>query len=67
MCIIIDANVVVRVFFGQNDKDFHEIFDGLFGGGKPRVRIVYGGELRREYLRVRSITGRLAQLDLKQA
>jgi hypothetical protein len=59
MCLIIDANVVARVFLQSEDKDFA----GLFGAGNPRVRIACGGRLRREYVRNAEVKRQLARLD----
>ena len=63
MCLIIDANVVSRVFKGEGDPDFANLHGYLFGTGGIRVAIRYGGKLRREYERVTWIRSVLRILD----
>jgi len=63
MCLIIDNNLVARVFNGLEDPDFGELFHSLFQSGRPPVRIVYGGRLRREYLRSGKVQKLLLVLD----
>jgi hypothetical protein len=63
MCLIVDNNVVARVFDGLDDPDFGELFHCLFQSGSPPVRIVYGGKLRREYLRSGKVQKLLVVLD----
>ena len=63
MCLIIDTNVVARVFSSEKDPDFGKLHHSLFLGGNPSVRIVYGGKLGREYLKVSLVTRLLLLLD----
>lgn len=48
MCLILDVNVVHKVFPAPHD-DFKPIHKALISG---RARLVYGGELTREYERL---------------
>ena len=59
VCVIIDANVVVAAVLPPVDSDFHPIQAALVAG---RARIVVGGKLRREYLRVRKLQPVLQEL-----
>lgn len=63
MCLIIDNDVVARVFAGAEDPDFAELFGCLFGAAKPTVSIVYGGRLREEYLQNLKVVRLLTTLD----
>lgn len=63
MCLIVDNNVVARVFAGADDPDFADLFKSLFGTSLPRVTVVYGGKLRREYVLNRKVVHALAALD----
>lgn len=63
MCLIIDTNVVSRVFFGASDPDFSSLHGCLFGNANPRVEIAYGGQLRREYLKNRKVATVLRVMD----
>ena len=65
MCLIVDNSVRDRVFFKPEDRDFHDLHSCLIGNGRPVVKIVYGGELRREYLRRKDMMEQLAALDRK--
>jgi hypothetical protein len=63
MCLIIDDDVVGRVFSGAEDPDFADLFGCLFGVKRPTVQIVYGGRLREEYLRNSKVARLLVLLD----
>ena len=65
MCLIVDNSVRDRVFFKTDDRDFQDLHSCLIGDGLPPVRIVYGGELRREYLKSQKAIKRLVELDRK--
>lgn len=65
MCLIIDNSVRDRVFFKPDDRDFQDLHSCLIGDGLPAVRIVYGGELRREYLKSKEVMKQLVELDRK--
>lgn len=65
MCLIVDNSVRDRVFFNPNDRDFQDLHSCLIGKGRPAVTIVYGGELRREYLQRKEVINRLVELDRK--
>ena len=62
MCVIVDNNVRDRVFLRPEDKDFRKLHSCLFGKGRPAVRIVYGGKLRREYFQRDKIKELLLEL-----
>ncbi len=51
MCLIVDANIVGN-FFDPNNPTYKEIFAAVRGG---RCCIHYGGQLRREYQRIRKV------------
>ncbi len=63
MCLIIDVNVAREVFSDTEEPDFAEIRKALFLSKAPGVRIVYGGLLREEYLRVEQVRRALVVLD----
>src|SRR5882724_7236697 len=65
MCLIIDNDARDRVFFNPDDRDFQDLHSCLIGHGLPAVRIVYGGELRREYLKRPRVMKQLVELDRK--
>ena len=65
MCLIVDNSVRDRVFFNADDRDFRLLHYCLFGNGRTAVRIVYGGELKREYLLRKEVMHRLLELDRK--
>lgn len=65
MCLIVDNSVRDRVFFSPDDSDFVNLHSCLFGNGRPAVRIVYGGALKREYLKRKGVMERLLELDRK--
>ena len=63
MCIIVDINVAHRVF-RRDDPDFGPVHEALFGSSaRVSAKLVYGGRLRREYLKSDSIRRVLIQLD----
>jgi predicted nucleic acid-binding protein len=51
MCLIVDANVVNRVFLIADDPDFKDLYASLFATRKPVAKIIYGGKLIEEYSR----------------
>lgn len=59
MCLIIDTNVLHKVF-PSADADHQPIRRAL---AKRKATLVYGGELRREYLRSGKFTASLRRLD----
>ena len=59
MCLIIDANVVHKVF-SHPTADFAPVRDAIAQG---RARIVYGGKLTTEYLRMDAFRRILLRLD----
>jgi len=59
MCLIIDANVVHKIF-PEPTADFAPVHKAVVGG---RARIVYGGELTREYQQMRHFHRLLLRLD----
>lgn len=63
MCLIVDNDASDRVFFHPDDRDFQDLHACLIGDGLPAVRIVYGGELRREYLKRLRVRKLLVELD----
>lgn len=63
MCIIVDNNVVARVLNGANDSDFCDLFRSLFGSRNPCVTLVFGGTLKREYMKNTNVVRALAALD----
>ncbi len=59
MCLIVDVNVVHKIFPPEND--FVDIYNALTT--KRTARMVYGGELRREYAKMEDFRRRLVRLD----
>lgn len=59
MCLIVDANVVHKVF-PSPENDFSFVHSAIIGG---RARIVYGGKLTREYERLPAFRRYLLRLD----
>jgi len=62
----VDNNVAHRVFFStpkDPDPDFKDLSDSLFGRRNPSAKIVYGGGLKREYLRSGKVRRVLLELD----
>lgn len=53
MCLIVDANVVNRIFLAEDDPDFKDLHASLFADRKPIAIVVYGGKLVEEYQRSR--------------
>lgn len=51
MCLIVDANVVNRVFLVADDPDFKDLYASLFATRKPVAKVIYGGKLIAEYYR----------------
>jgi hypothetical protein len=63
LCVIVDNDVAVRVLLRSQDPDFFPIYNCLVGGKSPALRMVYGGQLRDEYLRNNAIRRILRELD----
>jgi predicted nucleic acid-binding protein len=59
MCLIIDSNIVHKVFLSP-DPDYQPLKKALDDRG---ATLVYGGELRREYLKMAKFIKRLRLLD----
>jgi len=51
MCLIVDANVVNRIFLVADDPDFKDLYTSLFATRKPMAKVIYGGKLIEEYYR----------------
>ena len=60
MCVIIDACVAIRVFVEKNDPDYGLILEKM---REKKLQMVYGGELRREYLTLTKVTRMVRLLD----
>jgi hypothetical protein len=65
VCLIVDNSVRDRVFFKSDDNDFRDLHSCLKGNVRPVVKIIYGGQLRREYLQRKDMMEQLAALDRK--
>lgn len=63
MCLIVDVNVAREVFGDTEEPNFAEVRKALFLSKSPVVRIVYGGLLREELLRVEEVRRALVVLD----
>ncbi len=63
MCLIVDVNVVREVFSDTEEPDFADVRNALFLSKSPVVKIVYGGLLREEYLRLEEVRRALVILD----
>jgi hypothetical protein len=63
VCLIVDSNVVHRVLLDPTDKDFRDIYVSLFGKGRVRAVVVYGGRLLEEYGTSARVIRALAALD----
>ncbi len=60
MCAIIDACVATRVFVDKNDSDLVKIRTLMFA---RKLEVVYGGELAREYARLKTVARIVKLLD----
>jgi predicted nucleic acid-binding protein len=60
VCAIIDACVAVRVFVDKNDPDLMKIRTLLL---EHKLEVVYGGELAREYARLKAVARIVKLLD----
>jgi hypothetical protein len=60
MCLIVDANAATLVFAPKGDNAFKPVREALLA---RKAVAVYGGGLRREYLRTPSIRPLLVELD----
>jgi len=65
MCVIIDTNLVSCILSGACPDAYALIKRGLVEGRPYRVRIVFGGRLRREYSKSRKLL--LSILELERA
>ena len=63
MCLIVDVNVAQEVFSNSDDPDFSVIRHALFQKESNSVKLVYGGYLRVEYLRMETVRRALRVLD----
>lgn len=63
MCLIVDANVVHQLFPAAS-RDFEPIREALVSG---RAKLVYGGELTREYAKTPLCRSFLRRLDQQGA
>lgn len=63
MCVIVDNDVAARVLLRPEDPDFYPLHKALFRQRAPVLRMVYGGQLRDEYLKNHAIRGLLLELD----
>ena len=63
MCLIVDVNVAKEVFSVTDEPDFADVRRALFSSKSPVVKIVYGGLLREEYLRLDDVRRALVVLD----
>ena len=59
MCVIVDSNIVQRVFL-DTTREFERLNEAVMSG---RARVVCGGELTREYQRVTRFWRLLLKLD----
>lgn len=57
-----DANIAHRVLVDVNDQDYGELHAMLFDPKRLRCRIVYGGQLAREYGQSERLTSVVVQL-----
>lgn len=62
MCVIVDANVACLVFTKSPDRDFLPVLQWIADPDK-HGRLVYGGELARELLRVGTVARYLRELQ----
>lgn len=65
MCLIVDVNVAKEVFSDTEEPAFAGVRQALFLSKSPVVKIVYGGLLREELLRVEEVRRALIRLDQK--
>lgn len=63
MCLIIDNDVIHRVFDDCDDVSYKDIHKALFVTKKTTIKVVYGGRLTSEYFLSQSIKRLLIQLD----
>lgn len=63
MCLIVDVNIAREVFGGSEDPDFSVIRQALFQKASNSVKLIYGGHLRVEYLRIDAVRRALRVLD----
>ena len=60
MCVIVDVNVVQLVFSSPPTGDYYVMLDAL---RMKRAKAVYGGELAREYVRLKKLRSLFAELE----
>src|ERR1700677_2899399 len=63
MSLIIDINIAHRVLIAEDDPDFGSVRNAIFTTTKTPARVVYGGELGREYERSESLRRSILALD----
>jgi hypothetical protein len=63
VCIIIDTNIAEQIILRTDNNPYSSLTACLWGRGRPRVQIVYGGHLFREYQRNASLLHALRELD----
>ena len=63
MCLIVDVNIAREVFGGSEEPEFFVIRQALYQKASNSVKLVYGGHLRVEYLRVEAVRRALRVLD----
>ncbi len=61
MCLIVDADVMDRVFLTENDTNFGAVRDALYGR-TPVTQLVLGGQLTREYSRSPKVVKEVVEL-----
>jgi hypothetical protein len=63
MCIIIDVNIAERIVLRTGDANYKELTECLWGRRRPPVKMVYGGDLLREYRANARLMAALEALD----
>jgi hypothetical protein len=63
MSLIVDVNVLARVIVMRSDLDFGPVSGRLFTHAATAARLVHGGKLTEEYMKVSSAIRPLAALD----
>lgn len=63
MCLIVDMNVAHKILLTNCDPDFKDVHASLFGNKGTVAKLVYGGQLLREYNGNRAVRRRVAILD----
>ena len=63
MCLIVDMNVAHKILLAESDADFKDVHASLFGNKGTISKLVYGGELLREYNKNNAVRRQIALLD----